>query len=1023
MPPRKKSLLGASNPILADPAFLPTLSSNLAALGPNTPLASAPSPLPPTPIVTTPNPLPPVAATTPSAPVANVSSLINKTGTQSLYQRCSYALARLLRIEGIPAFFTLSNSGRAPPRTGTSTVTDDDDSAKAPRARQSTDPVRQLWDLLALGVPLCILYNTQPGVEPLQIDVSVEEAEKKLANNKHAKRATALFVMGVSGLIKSGDWKCQSEMFTISELLENNTNGFVKVVNNVLYLIERLPESVFSPAPPSPPSLASQFSTSYPATPGLLASDSVDSLTSPATETPPNGFPFPPTATGGDEDESARNTHIKHIMDAERKYVADLEVMHEYARELVQKDVVSADTVHHLFPGLSQLLDFGRRFLIEMEGVAECPWEEQHWGALFVKNEEEFAVYEPYCANYTNASELMVAQEQNLMGLAHVINPKGELPMFLIKPIQKICKYHLQLHDLIKRANKATYPWYDELEQGIAVAKRIADQANETQRKVENRNTVKALEARVEDWKGHHLPNFGELLLDEVFVVTKADVDREYHVFLFEKIILCCKEVLPMDAKKGGKGAMGKTNSMLRKQPTGGMPGTPLLGPGGPKKKTPLLLKGRIFLNNVTRTSVVPTGYSLQVWWRGDEDLEYFTLRCRSEEQLTRWETAINQLIIENAQRRAHERAARQQHHDRTMSTASVVSYATTLPPYPAAPSYNSRIPGHPFGPGDEESYPPSGRATPLEARRSQPPEREKESGMYERPRARTEGADGATMMQYRQHPPPMPPPSGGLPSLPRGAMPPVRGASEASFGPGMTREGSFGPGVGRALKSKFSSTRLKSNYDQHDGFRGVSEDGYDAEGYNVQRDSATTPTPRNGVAPPHLRMRSSSQPSAYAQAQPQQPPPPVPRWNGTVNGSASSLGTSPEEKRGSGSSESTRASSEYSPTNTQSPITPFNEARRMLGSGESVRVKVHYKADLFQIIVPRDTVFNELVSKVAYKVRLCGDGGQDDKGATLRVKYRDEDGDMISLGSDDDVQMAFDGTRTASGGVELWVS
>ena len=52
------------------------------------------------------------------------------------------------------------------------------------RARQSTDPVRQLWDLLALGVPLCILYNAQPGVDPLQIDTSFELAESKLANNK-----------------------------------------------------------------------------------------------------------------------------------------------------------------------------------------------------------------------------------------------------------------------------------------------------------------------------------------------------------------------------------------------------------------------------------------------------------------------------------------------------------------------------------------------------------------------------------------------------------------------------------------------------------------------------------------------------------------------------------------------------------------------------------------------------------------------------------------------------------------------
>lgn len=148
-----------------------------------------------------------------------------------------------------------------------------------------------------------------------------------------------------------------------------------------------------------------------------------------------------------------------------------------------------------------------------------------------------------------------------------------------------------------------------------------------------------------------------------------------------------------------------------------------------------------------------------------------------------------------------------------------------------------------------------------------------------------------------------------------------------------------------------------------------------------------------------------------------------MPRWNG--NGSASSLGTSPEEKRESGSSESTNLSSEYSPTNTQSPLTPFGDGagagRRVLGAGEAVRVKVHYKTDLFQIIVPRDTMFNDLVSKVAYKVRLCGEHAGEREGP-LRVKYRDEDGDMISLGSDDDVQMAFDGTRTSSGGVELWV-
>ena len=80
-------------------------------------------------------------------------------------------------------------------------------------------------------------------------------------------------------------------------------------------------------------------------------------------------------------------------------------------------------------------------------------------------------------------------------------------------------------------------------------------------------------------------------------MVMKMDIDREYHVFLFEKIILCCKEVVPA-ANGGGTIRKSNKNSSLKKQPP------PMPGVNGPsrKKTTPLLLKGRIFLNNVTHT-------------------------------------------------------------------------------------------------------------------------------------------------------------------------------------------------------------------------------------------------------------------------------------------------------------------------------------------------------------------------------------------------------------------------------------
>jgi cell division control protein 24 len=151
---------------------------------------------------------------------------------------------------------------------------------------------------------------------------------------------------------------------------------------------------------------------------------------------------------------------------------------------------------------------------------------------------------------------------------------------------------------LIKASSKDNYPWFDELKAGSDSAKRITDKINEAQRHAENEQTVKNLQNRVDDWKGHHLENFGQLLLDDIFIVTKSDIDREYHVFLFEKIILCCKDALPMPPN--GK-KVGKSNSILKK-PSGP---TPLSLPGGvgqpQKKNTPLLLKGRIFLGNVTQ--------------------------------------------------------------------------------------------------------------------------------------------------------------------------------------------------------------------------------------------------------------------------------------------------------------------------------------------------------------------------------------------------------------------------------------
>jgi cell division control protein 24 len=163
------------------------------------------------------------------------------------------------------------------------------------------------------------------------------------------------------------------------------------------------------------------------------------------------------------------------------------------------------------------------------------------------------------------------------------------------------------IKSLIKACSRDDYPYYDELVEGVAVTKRVTNRINEAQRIAENRQIVKALEARIEDWKGHHIVNFGHLLLQDFFNVTKSDVDREYHVFLFQKIILCCKEdprsTLPVNGKK-----VTKSNSILKKQVHTSSTSLSNFASSARKSTTPLLLKGRIFLNNVIEAVAVGKG-------------------------------------------------------------------------------------------------------------------------------------------------------------------------------------------------------------------------------------------------------------------------------------------------------------------------------------------------------------------------------------------------------------------------------
>jgi len=215
-------------------------------------------------------------------PVA-AATVLNKQAGTSLYQQCSILRSRLLKIHDFSPYLGLV-------------------------AAPDQDVVRTLWDCFALGTPLCFLFNLLDLPVSDRIQVDTDPADIATDNLREKKRAAAFFIMGIQRLKKNGQWDDSVELFNVTELLANedmNTNGFVKVVATITHLLDRLPVHVWMEDEVSPEPLDTNDITPWDSLPG------------------PDGAPQ--LKPGGME--AVRVNTLREIIETERKYVQDLEVM------------------------------------------------------------------------------------------------------------------------------------------------------------------------------------------------------------------------------------------------------------------------------------------------------------------------------------------------------------------------------------------------------------------------------------------------------------------------------------------------------------------------------------------------------------------------------------------------------------------------------------------------------------------------------------------------------------------------
>uniref|UniRef100_A0A087YND2 Pleckstrin homology and RhoGEF domain containing G1 n=1 Tax=Poecilia formosa TaxID=48698 RepID=A0A087YND2_POEFO len=236
---------------------------------------------------------------------------------------------------------------------------------------------------------------------------------------------------------------------------------------------------------------------------------------------------------------------VQEILDTERTYVQDLRSIVEDYLECISNQsrlALSSEDKSSLFGNIRDIYHFNRDLLHELEkcnadpvAIAEC----------FVSKSEEFHIYTQYCTNYPRSVAVLTECMRN-KALAKFFRERQEslrhsLPLgsYLLKPVQRILKYHLLLHEIANHMEKDTET-YEVVQEAIDTMQRVAWHINDMKRKHEHAVRLQEIQSLLTNWKGPDLIGYGELVLEGTFRLQRAKNERT--LFLFDKLLLITKK-------------------------------------------------------------------------------------------------------------------------------------------------------------------------------------------------------------------------------------------------------------------------------------------------------------------------------------------------------------------------------------------------------------------------------------------------------------------------------------------------
>lgn len=273
-----------------------------------------------------------------------------------------------------------------------------------------------------------------------------------------------------------------------------------------------------------------------------------------------------------------RNRVINEIINTERDYVHDLDVMVSvFETPMLEENVVTKEEISMLFSNVKQLIEVNRMLLADMvKRVKDTNGNEL--GDSFLLLGDYLKMYAKYCANHTVAAELALKLEKAhstrlraFFARAYTQTNRLSLRDYLIKPVQRICKYPLLLRELIK-STEASHPDYVKLTNALAKIQSVVAVVNERK---DQEDCVEAMARVIRKLRntekfGVQLMVPGRQYIQEGTLLEASKDRNEFfprHYFLFSDLIVLVEGPATSGSPKGKKGSQSKHFEVLEMLP------------------------------------------------------------------------------------------------------------------------------------------------------------------------------------------------------------------------------------------------------------------------------------------------------------------------------------------------------------------------------------------------------------------------------------------------------------------------